>query len=119
MTSYPQTLAVKKLTKMGFFYKDIYYISSSDDADITHNKNRICGLLHFNIIHYYILTIFVQADLERQWTDIKEKVMEEIFRLCRSLLLSKNFDSTKYVLDQWFSFCEGDVTKGLRKFYGY
>jgi hypothetical protein len=64
-------------------------------------------------------TIFVQADLERQWTDIKEKVMEEIFRLCRSLLLSKNFDSTKYVLDQWFSFCKGDVTKSLRKFYGY
>ena len=51
MTSYPQTLAVKKLIKMEFFIIKIYYISSSDDADITQTKNRICGLSHFNIIH--------------------------------------------------------------------
>ena len=43
MTSYPETLTVKKLIKMGFFVIKIYYISSSDDPNITHAKNRICG----------------------------------------------------------------------------
>ena len=38
MTSYPQTLTVKKLIKMGFFIVKIYYISSSNDPDITHTK---------------------------------------------------------------------------------
>jgi hypothetical protein len=43
MTSYPETLTVTKLIKMGFFVIKIYYISSSDDPNITHSKNRICG----------------------------------------------------------------------------
>jgi hypothetical protein len=34
MTSYPETLTVKKLVKMGFFTKKIYYISSSNDPNI-------------------------------------------------------------------------------------
>jgi hypothetical protein len=118
MTSYPQTLAVKKLTKMGFFSRYITFrLRMTQILHIPKIVFVVCRTLTLYIIISY--NIFVQTDLERQWTDIKEKVMEEIFRLCRSLLLSKNFDSTKYVLDQWFSFCEGDVTKGLRKFYGY
>jgi hypothetical protein len=43
MTTYPQTLTVKKLIKMGFFIIKIYYISSSNDPNITHTKNHICG----------------------------------------------------------------------------
>jgi hypothetical protein len=44
MTSYPETLTVmKKLIKMGFFIIKIYYISSSNDPNITHTKNRIWG----------------------------------------------------------------------------
>jgi hypothetical protein len=43
MTLYPQILTVKKLIKMGFFIIKILYISSSDDPNITHTKNRICG----------------------------------------------------------------------------
>jgi hypothetical protein len=42
MTSYPETLTVKKLKK-GFFTVNIYYISSSNDPNITHTKNRIGG----------------------------------------------------------------------------
>jgi hypothetical protein len=42
MTSYPETLTVKKLIKMEFFIIKIYYISSSkDDPNITHTKNNI------------------------------------------------------------------------------
>ena len=43
MTSYPQTLTVKKLIKMDFFIIKIYYISSLNDLNITHTKNCICG----------------------------------------------------------------------------
>ena len=43
MTSYPETLTVKKLIKMEFFTIKIYYISSSNDSNITHTKNYICG----------------------------------------------------------------------------
>jgi hypothetical protein len=42
MTSYPETLTVKKLIKMGFFIIKIYYISSND-LNYTHTKNHICG----------------------------------------------------------------------------
>jgi hypothetical protein len=38
MTSYPETLTVKKLIKMGFFIIKIYYISSSNDPNITQTK---------------------------------------------------------------------------------
>ena len=41
MTSYPEILTVKKLIKIGFFVIKIYYISSSNDPNITHNKNHI------------------------------------------------------------------------------
>jgi hypothetical protein len=41
MTSYPQTLTVKKLIKMGFFIIKILCISSSDDPNNTHTKNHI------------------------------------------------------------------------------
>jgi hypothetical protein len=41
MTSYPETLTVKKLIKMGFFIIKIYYISSSNDPNITYTKNHI------------------------------------------------------------------------------
>ena len=41
MTSYPETLTVKKLVQMGFFIIKIYYISSSNDQNITHTKNHI------------------------------------------------------------------------------
>jgi hypothetical protein len=41
MTSYPETLTVKKLIKMGFFIIKIYYISSSNDPNITHTKNHV------------------------------------------------------------------------------
>ena len=43
MTSYPETLTVKKLIKMDFFIIKIYYISSSNDPNITHTKNHIWG----------------------------------------------------------------------------
>jgi hypothetical protein len=43
MTSYPETLTVEKLIKMGFFIIKIYYISSLNGLNITHTKNRICG----------------------------------------------------------------------------
>ena len=48
MTSYPETLTVKKLIKIkkGFFtikIYNIYYISSSNDPNITHIKNHIGG----------------------------------------------------------------------------
>jgi hypothetical protein len=36
-------LTVKKLIKMGFFIIKIYYISSSNDPNITQTKNRIWG----------------------------------------------------------------------------
>ena len=39
MTSYPETLTVKKLIKMEFFTIKIYYISSSNDPNITHTKS--------------------------------------------------------------------------------
>jgi hypothetical protein len=38
MTSYPETLPVKKLIKMEFFIIKIYYISSSNDPNITYTK---------------------------------------------------------------------------------
>jgi hypothetical protein len=50
MTSYPETLTVKKLIKMGFFTIKIYYISSSNDPNITQTKNHICGWSQFK--HY-------------------------------------------------------------------
>jgi hypothetical protein len=43
MTSYLETLTVKKLIKIGFFIIKIYYISSQNDPNITHTKNRIWG----------------------------------------------------------------------------
>jgi hypothetical protein len=43
MTSYPETLTVKTLIKMGFFIVKIYYISSSNDPNNTHTKNHISG----------------------------------------------------------------------------
>jgi hypothetical protein len=46
MTSYPEILTVKKLIKMGFFIIrliKIYYISSSNDPNITHTKNHVWG----------------------------------------------------------------------------
>ena len=58
----------------------------------------------------------VQADLERQWTDLTEEAKEELFRLCRSLLLLKNchntLDDMKHVLKQWFIFCDGNDGSG-------
>jgi hypothetical protein len=36
-------LTVKKLMKVGFFIIKIYYISSSNDPNITHTKNHISG----------------------------------------------------------------------------
>jgi hypothetical protein len=41
MTSYPETLTVKKLIKMRFFSIKIYYISSSNDPNITHTVPKI------------------------------------------------------------------------------
>jgi hypothetical protein len=49
--------------------------------------------------------------LERPWKDIKEEVKEELFRLCRSLLLEnrdQTLDDLKRVLKQWFTFCDGN-----------
>jgi hypothetical protein len=44
MTSYPETLTVKKLIKLNFVIIKIYYISSSNDPNITHTKkNHIWG----------------------------------------------------------------------------
>jgi hypothetical protein len=43
MTSYPETLTVKRLIKMRFFTIKIYYISSSNDPNITQTKNHIWG----------------------------------------------------------------------------
>jgi hypothetical protein len=40
MTSYPETLTVKKLITIEFFIINIYYISSSNDPNITHTKNH-------------------------------------------------------------------------------
>ena len=45
MTSYPETLTVKKLIKMEFFIIKIYYISSSNDPNITQTKNHISDLV--------------------------------------------------------------------------
>ena len=41
MTSYPETLTVKKLIKMRILTIKIYYISSQNDPNITHTKNYI------------------------------------------------------------------------------
>jgi hypothetical protein len=41
MPSYQETLTLKKLIKMGFFIIKIYYISSSNDLNITYTKNHI------------------------------------------------------------------------------
>jgi hypothetical protein len=41
MTSYPETLRVKKLMKMESFMIKIYYISSSNDSYITHTQGWI------------------------------------------------------------------------------
>ena len=60
MTSYRETLTVKKLIKMGFFIIKIYFISSSNDPNITHTKNHICGWSHFNqSLYEEILRVFV------------------------------------------------------------
>ena len=48
MTSYPDTLTVEKLIEMEYFIIKIYFISSSNDPNITHTKNHICGQSHFN-----------------------------------------------------------------------
>ena len=45
MISYPETLTVKKLIRMGFFIIKIYYISSSNDPNNTHTKNHICMVI--------------------------------------------------------------------------
>jgi hypothetical protein len=43
MTSYLETLTVKKLIKMRFFIIKIHYISSQNDPNITHTKYYIWG----------------------------------------------------------------------------
>ena len=52
-----------------------------------------------------------KADLARQWTDIRDKVKKEIFRLCRTLLVSRNLGDSlsdvKHILKQWFTFWDG------------
>lgn len=57
----------------------------------------------------------VQADLERQQTEIKGKVMEEIFRLCKNLLQLENFDISLHgirnILSRWFAF-DGNNIRG-------
>ena len=52
-----------------------------------------------------------KADLARQWTDIRDRVKKEIFRLCRTLLVSRNLGDSlsdvKHILKQWFTFWDG------------
>jgi hypothetical protein len=48
MTSYPETMTVKKLIKMEFFIIKIYCISFSNNLNITHTQNHIWGESHFN-----------------------------------------------------------------------
>ncbi|XP_028395044.1 midasin-like isoform X2 [Dendronephthya gigantea] len=51
---------------------------------------------------------YEQADLERQQTEIKTRVKEDIFRLCKNLLLLEDFDISlgdlKNILSLWFAF---------------
>jgi hypothetical protein len=65
MTSYPETLTVKKLIKMQFFIMKIYYISSSNDPNITRTKNHIWGQSHFKNLSPLYLFIF-QGDSDPQ-----------------------------------------------------
>jgi hypothetical protein len=53
MTSYPETLTVKKLLKMDFFIIKIYYISSSNDPNITLTKRIIFGVSCTLTISYF------------------------------------------------------------------
>ena len=55
MISYPETLTVKKLIRMGFFIIKIYYISFSNDPNNTHTKN-LYG--HIIVTHIIFDTIF-------------------------------------------------------------
>ena len=52
-----------------------------------------------------------KADLARQWTDIRDRVKKEIFRLCRTLLVLRNLGDSlsdvKHILKQWFTFWDG------------
>jgi hypothetical protein len=41
MTSYPETLTVKKLIKMRYFTIKIHYIFSQNEPNVTHTKNYI------------------------------------------------------------------------------
>jgi hypothetical protein len=54
MTSYPETLTVKKFIKMGFFTIKINYISSLNDPNITHTKNHIWVISRTLIFHKYV-----------------------------------------------------------------
>jgi hypothetical protein len=45
MTSYRETLTVKKLIKMRFFTIEIHYISSQNDPNITHIAKFYLGLV--------------------------------------------------------------------------
>ena len=42
MTSYPETLTVKRSMKKGFFNIEITFLRTND-TDIAHTKNHICG----------------------------------------------------------------------------
>jgi hypothetical protein len=61
--TYPQTLTVKKLVKMGFFTIKIPYVSSSNDPNSTHTKNHNFFSLEkmvsgFLVAAYYDLSFF-------------------------------------------------------------
>ena len=48
--------------------------------------------------------------MERPWTEITGEAKEELFRLCRCLLLKKcdkTSDDLRHVLKQWYTFRDG------------
>ncbi|XP_046844513.1 midasin-like isoform X2 [Xenia sp. Carnegie-2017] len=63
-------------------------------SQLTGNKLVVMAM-NSSIDTTELLGGYEQADLERQRTDLSLKVKEEVFRLCRSLLLLKSFDETK------------------------
>jgi hypothetical protein len=50
MTSYLEFDSEKVDQNEVFHYKDIYYISSQNDPNITHTKNYIWGKSHFKLV---------------------------------------------------------------------
>ena len=50
---------MKKLIKMGFFIIKIYYISSSNDPNITHTKNHISDLVVSRTLRFECFTLKV------------------------------------------------------------